>query len=287
MSNKIITAIPDEKQILQLKDMGFNDFNIHMVDKTITPQRIKQIVVSTGINVKSIHAPYSDSEEVLVENIDKYGAVHYAAMTAELLAKDEPIYLVCHTEFGATEYNHPDYLYKLSSSIDDLLNTHPHVILAIENTMLFNSYTQTISQSALPDYSKAIKTIKDLCDHKDRICSVLDVCHALSTIYAIKKVFPYWKINLEGYFSEAQDICSVIHVSNSYNYGYNANSHGVGFDSGFHDETGRLKHIVNLYEKYIPNALFVYEISESNYSERKELKNTIAAMEYLGFDPFE
>lgn len=284
--NRIVTSIPNESHIKYLKSMGFKNFNIHLLDQNTTPQKIKQIIASTGVSVKSIHVPYSDTEKVLLENINKTESIHYGAMISELLYSNEPIYLVCHTELGSSVYNTPEMLYTIVNRIDKLLSAHSHTILAIENTMIFNSLTQTISQSALPDYSKLIKELKKQSKYPDRICSVLDICHAQSTIYAIKKIFPYWKINLESYFKEAKDICSVMHLSNSYNYGYTPSSHGIGFDDDSTDELHTLDYINKLYETYIPNALFVYEISEHDYSERIELQKTINSMKKIGRNPF-
>lgn len=284
--SKSVTSIPNESHINYLKNMGFNDFNIHLLDQSLTPQRIKQIVASSNINVRSIHVPYSESERVLLENIKKTDSIHYGAMVSELLYTKDPIYLVCHTELGSSIYNNPDMLYTLINNINKLLATHPHTILAIENTMIFNSVTKSISQSALPDYSKLIAEIKKQSRYPDRICSVLDICHAQSTIYAIKKIFPYWKISIEEYFKEAQGICSVMHLSNSYNYGYTSSTHGIGFDDDFTDELNTLDYINELYEKYIPDALFIYEISEHDYSKRIELQKTVSSMKKIKRDPF-
>lgn len=285
MSNRIVTSIPNEKYISDLQKLGFSDFNIHLLDKSASPQKIKQMAVSSGINVRSVHVPYSDTDKVLIENIDRYGTMHYAAMTAELLAADQPVYIVCHTELGKTAAEHPEMIYNISTSIDELLSAYPHVILAIENTMIFNSFTMSISQSALPEYTEIIRQIRFTSNYPNRVCSVLDICHASSTIYTLKKIFPYWKINLEDYFTASSDICSMIHLSNSYNYGYTSTTHGVGFDSNCSDENLALKNIMNMYESYIPDALLVYEISESSYSKRTELKNTMKTMKQIGYEP--
>lgn len=282
--SKLATVIADETNIRYFTSLGFTDFNLHLIDYKKTPQEIKRIISASNINVRSIHVPFSDSDRVLIENIDKHNSIKYTAEIAELLYKDEPIYVVCHTQMGRTAADNPIILYTLVNSIDNLLAAYPKIIIAIENTMIFNSDLRSISQGALPDYTDMIRSLRSFSKFPDRICSVLDVCHAQSTVYTIKKIFPHWKINVEEYFSVNRDICKLYHFSNALGHGYFNTTHGIGFDSNYDEDKDRLQYYIKLYEKYIPTALFVYEISETDYKNRDEFANTIKLMELCGIN---
>lgn len=285
LSNTVATTIAKTEHLQLLKSLGFKEFNIHLLDKTISPQRIKQIVSAENIKVTSVHVPFSESDKVLLENIKDNTAFVFAAMTAELLRGKEMIYLVCHTELGKTQVEHPRMLFQLTQDINSFLSCHPHVILGIENTMILNSNTGSVSGSALPEYLDLVGFIRQNSDYPDRICAVLDICHAKSTIYSIKQMTGDWRINLESYFAKAKGICDILHVSNSTGHGYAKSEHGIGYDQSRSDDLLSLNSVIRLYRKYIPDAKFIYEISEKDYNERVELKNTMQAISRLGYDP--
>ena len=284
--SKAITCIADEKQLAELKNMGFSEVALHIIDKDITPQKMTQILSQSGMKTISVHAPFTDKKDVLIENLSECSAIHLAAMTADLLCKGEEIFVVCHTELGNTAAEHPEMLYKMIEDIDHFLSYPPNIVLAIENTMVFNSDTQSISQSVLPNYTEVIKAIKNRSKYPDRICSVLDICHAQSTVFAIKQLFPGWKITLADYFRVSTGVCRLIHFANSYAFGYTKATHGTGFNAELHDEKLKLQTAMKLIDRYLPDAKFVYEISESDYSNRVELNHTLNSMKRLGFEPF-
>lgn len=287
MAKTVVTTIANSKHIELLKGMGFSRFNLHLINKDVTPQQIKKIVSEADIDIISIHVPFSNSDQVLIENIGRYDAIPYTAQIANLLRKNEKIYVVCHTEMGKSIYEHPKMIYNISQSIDELLTAYPSIVLAIENTMIFNSFNRSISQGALPSYCDFVRLIKDKSKYPERICSVLDICHAKATIYTIRQIFSDWSISLEDYFKKNEGLCEVVHVANVYGTGYTKSTHGIGYDPAFMKDVSDLQSIINLFYTYIPDACFMYEISESDYDNRAELNNTMESMIKLGYDPLE
>lgn len=158
-----------------------------------------------------------------------------------------------------------------------LLCIFPHITLAIENEMIINIDGITRLSCGPNDVPCFIRRVrKNLPENmRSRLGSVLDICHALSTIRIKNHIFGFDDnkdelLQLEKYFVSGIDTCLICHFNNLQHYGI-GKEHGTGF---FNEEE-RFFDFLKLYQKYIPESDLVFEIREDDYSDAKNFENAI------------
>lgn len=172
----------------------------------------------------------------------------------------------------------------------EMFEKYPHTELAIENTMLVSKDGVIRTASLCGSVPNIVRRLKNKLDekYKNRIGTVFDICHALGTIRMLNRIYQILpmscvdeKAALEKYFKENADVCKILHFANASGYAINQSDHGVVFHN---NERELMLFLIDCYEKYIPNASFVIEVREEDYSDAKNFEKII--LELIGMERY-
>lgn len=178
---------------------------------------------------------------------------------------------------------------EIAQFLEMMFEKYVHCQIAIENVMVMNSkheFRTAFRHSSVPEVVKGIREeIRD--EFKDRVWTVLDVCHALSSIRIEGLICEYENLffkkdekeMLKKYFIENKDICKIIHFNNARKLGINQRNHGVPFETI--EDIELMKYLLELYYKYIPEADFVIEIMETDYTNAVNFQNTVKQLQSI------
>lgn len=238
-------------------------------------------------NVKVIHTPLSHKDknyyiDMTLESLllDEYKLIfHKVCSLAQIIAKrnNSEIIVVLHNSFNLNSIKILGYKYiDLINYLNLILNQYPNIKIGIENVIPIDGLKREVyfTNGALPSDVEVIRDIRRRLK-TDRICSVLDICHAISTINFMNLILCNEEDNLEltlkDFFALNEDIICLIHLSYAKGIGQGKTRHGQPFTSSNQDI---LEKIMDLYYKYNYNCPITIEVLEDDYVSCSNYKIT-------------
>lgn len=304
MINIIGKSIVEENQLLKSYTDGFKCIELQLfkeVDTTSTTEYMHTIKEIPGLDIYSVHTPLLGYDEIAIEDFVGTKHTKYILRTMDLaeqlaLHYNHDVNVVVHTSTNV--YTLQKYVGIWDTLLQNLtmyLDTYPNTTISIENTTPLHSGNKQgkdypiFHNGSFYDNVEIVKTLREaLPDYAHRIFSLLDICHALTTVRtfnvlntAIKKV----DVSISKFIEVNAPYCHHIHFNNLRNLGWNPDEHGCGFEDT-QEDLDLLKEICTALEKFMPNAPCVFEMCEKDYiytPNANKLK-TIDGLTKLGFN---
>lgn len=275
------------------KDIELQLFNEFENDNDCVEQLYSMVTSIPDINIQAVHSPIIDGEDINIEFIDNatdYFRLFKTIELAGLLSNfyNHEIKVIIHTAFRFDNYKRMPYLLeKIEYFIKMCLQEYDKITICFENVVpcKFNGDDLFLRNGCLFDNVKLAKYLKEKLN-TNRIGTVLDTCHMLVTIRALKKLFKdgylnkVKEINIERYFIENKEIIKLIHLCNVDHLGYNKGEHGILFRHNG-DDINLLSELINFYKEYQYRCDITIEIAESNYIENENFKNNYPLIKCL------
>lgn len=242
MKNKILAKCTAKVTPLKdRKDRMAEYVEIHLMDtEPSTPKEVEIMtrnIAESGLKAVVIHSPM-DRKYILESfgNKEANERMHLVSKLAQNMHElnGEEIVVVIHQELSMEQLKDFGMIKRITGLMAELLKAYPNVKFAIENLQLIGiEGGQLISSGGF--YDTPVKIAQYLRNklNTDRIGTVLDTCHALSSVRIVKslKEFNYYSdLCLEQYLEEYSDTLFLVHLSNAFNIGFDMD-HGRGFDS--------------------------------------------------------
>ena len=271
-------CIHEETQLRNSVRDGFTSIELQLFSDflTQTNEEVFKLVTSIeGLHVSSIHSPLLTDCELEIEDIadsnTRYPLLktfYLADMLGEHFGMMMPV--VVHATSNITDLmRKKDTLYTIGREIDIALQLFPHLEICIENTIpvISKGDRYETKNSFLYD---TVEICKFLRNHlkTDRIYTVLDTCHALTSIRFMKETQNYTNmsaVSLEEFFRQNGELTRIIHLNNVIDLGLKPGQHSVTFLPNSVDDTILLKHITDYIQTYTPQAECVLEVNEEEY----------------------
>lgn len=190
-------------------------------------------------------------------------------------AQNHQVRVVVHTELNAKRLNEcekymRDEIFKV---VHGLLDKYPYTIICLENVCSFDPDGEhfTSTNGFGFDNVKIVKTYREMFpEHKDRIYTCLDICHAEMTKQVIGMLHGYEEIihselyRVENYFINNAETCGLIHMSKTVGNGISKAKHGKPFEDKYTDKK-IIEHYMYYYNKYDYTCPICLEVSETDY----------------------
>lgn len=272
--NILIKSALKENEFADRKQMRENHIEIQLLkdfyNETPTLEEYFNTIINSEVNIDIIHTPLVFGEDVEIDNFCNEKEKNIFLKTCELanmvgFKQDKNILVVVHSSMNFRE----DMLNQSKIQIIDdvLVNTlkkYKYISIAIENIipLVINGYGINGRNGFLNDNCLYVEYFINKYGFKERIGTVLDTCHAITTI----KLLRYCNINItiEQYFDWNKQYIKLIHLANVGGNGYGKGEHGTGFLT---DEDKKvLKEIINLYYKYNYKCPITIEVYEKDYA---------------------
>lgn len=277
-SQKIICKATSAEEIRYKETLGVDGVEWQIIDKY---ENYK--IDYFGLPIYSVHTRLCEDREVVIDNIAENFSrseelteftrheIMKTFKVCEELAQRQGfrVQLVLHLNNGA-------FIDK-SSIIEffcPLFELYPDVDIAVENSMLTskNHIRNGVLSNDVPDFVVYFRSVVGE-KYKNRICSVLDICHASATIRMINLLYGrdiHFKEedSLEQYFKDFQHTCKIVHFNYLRDLGMQPN-HGTSMtDTEF-------RMCYGFYMKYLAEANLVVEMREFNYHNCINLRKTV------------
>lgn len=278
----IVSAIDKKEKGACAAEWQILDRNKHIVDD------IMDIIPISSVHTSLINGQDVEIDKCLVNEYVNITSANYhysklkeAFMAAEYCGNYQNSKVTVVAHLSNPFIQQPS---KMSNFIEKLLNTYPHCDLAIENVILMNNIGELCPGSECGATSEFIQRVKKELsgDNQNRVGTVLDTCHALSTIRTKNLI----KLNgnlsqfsrddefklLENYFISNKGVCKIMHFNNARGLGIKKKEHGTVFEDKDYDLFTK---ILEFYNTYIKESDFVIEIREEDYSNSINFKKTV------------
>lgn len=276
---KLVAKITDDLSIKDKMEKGANagewqilNNNFELTDYSLPITSVHTSLANGEISIDDCFICSAKTLEKMNETRRK---MNEAFQFAETIAKrqNHRVAVVAHIK----ERMLPGIRSEIVAYLQDILKKYPDCDLALENSMLLNGNLNIRSGVKPEDVPGIIKYLRDIMsgvglDH--RIYSVLDICHAVSTIRCINTLIHGFKEDmdeleeLEKYFINTAPYCKIVHFNYLRNLGF-GEDHGTTFSDS------EIEPILNLFLKYTPDADLVIEIREDDYNDSKNFKLTV------------
>jgi hypothetical protein len=282
----IINAKCAFEEIEQVKDRtmkkGIKDLEIQLLKNihNMPEYEIKKILRETEANINIIHLRLYDGDSVnfsdfslpLEEYFDKiYTGFIFAQKVADI-QNNGRIGVVLHLDTGIKDTQNFMKNMIFMGRIKNLLENFPSTEILIENVMLVeeNGYKNAPEGKGGCFYEPcAVAKMLNSYFKTDKFKTVLDICHAMSSIRISKELFNR-NDTLDDFFREYKDTIGLIHLAWCEKYGYD-NDHGLPFDKSRADI---LKEIMDLYDKYQYDCQITLEVYEDDFNDAKNCQET-------------
>lgn len=225
-------------------------------------------------DIKIVHTPLCKNGDLMLEVVNledlwypKFKRI--LANTCELAdaigkKSKQEIGVIIHTGVNMRDLAiHPRFIYSIGLEFDELLARYSSIYFLIENVVLSTNLHQEFKcrNGALPNYVDIIDKLKSICEYPDKFKSVLDICHAISSIRMMHR----WErdISLEDYFDKAKNTIGLIHLAYVENLGLNPGEHGIPF---IEETKADIVKVFELYNKYNYKCPITIEIPEKDYT---------------------
>jgi hypothetical protein len=263
-----------EDELLARKRINENNVEIQLLhefyEETPSLEEYLDTLLGTGLNIKIIHTPLVFGDDVEIDNFweDKNRDVFLkTCKLANMLGRklDKNILVVVHTSMDfKQDINNVEKITLIDKILLEALNKYSNISVAIENIIpvVVNHKGFFGRNGFLNDNCLYIDYFINKYGFGDRIGTVLDICHALTTI----RLMEYCKIplSLEEFFDWNKKYIKLIHLANIGDNGYGKGNHGTGFIEG--KDIDLLSDVLDLYCKYEYNCQVTIEVYEEDYT---------------------
>lgn len=261
----------------------FGDFN------DMNPVVLTELLMQfPTLNVSSIHTPILNDKEIEIEDLGDSNlkfpilkTLYLADVLASRYGHRMPVVVHACSNMNRLQ-EAKDTLYRILRELDVQLELFPNVDICIENTipLIAKGTRYEMMNSFLYDNIELTEFFRDKLN-TDRIYTVLDICHALTSIRFMQATETFTGIDsttLEEYFKRSGDLIKIIHLNNVIDLGLKKGQHGVPFLKENENDVKLLSDITRYIETYCPQASIVMEICEDEY-EVNSNANKLATIE--------
>lgn len=277
MSLEIIAKAASNKAVLDKMQKGADGIEWQLISNGNTT--IDEII-SPIVNVHTILTQDLDicldralNSYLGIEDIKTYNYLIEALELANDLGQQQNkmINVITHFYFG--EFVQKMEIWK--EWLEHLLEKYNYCNVLIENSSTFFK-TGEVRNMTAPDIipNIVLKLQSIISDkYKERLGSVLDICHMLNSIRVsnilFKNDFLYYnyvdeKEQIMKYFKSYSSTCLTVHFNNSNGLGLYGKNHGCIFE---YSEYSLFDYLMKNYMKYIPKAKLVLEVYEKDVDE--------------------
>lgn len=234
-------------------------------------------------NILAIHTPIVNKLSLNIEEIESPNTyfnlmetVSLANMVGEY--ENKPIKVICHTAFSYPLYKaFPSILNRIELVVHKILSEYPRVTLCIENVIPCenNNNGLIFRNGCLYDNVLLVKHLQELFSNSERIKTVLDTCHLVTTTRTLDLIFKNTypdisnNISIESFFKENKDVIGLIHLADVKNLGLSNGEHGIKFEQ---ERLSEMKTLIDLYYKYNYDCDITIEIVEDDYTINNNFK---------------
>lgn len=284
---KIIAKSAPVRENILAKLRTCKNIEIQLLDHITCVDQIydyyKECVSVEGADYICVHTPlirqYCSDLECVDDDIVYYDILYSYCLALRLAVKqNHTVKLIVHTDISMYKLNLlANRRIRLCLTILRLCKEilyDNHIELVIENVtpVHFDKETGEFTEFRNGVYFEAPEFVRWLryefgeTDYYDHIGTVLDICHAITTIRVEQLLSTYDKDivqvkTLEDFFIANKGFCKLIHLNDVINLGLRKGEHG----SVCTDET--LKLFGELYKKYNYDADITLEVDEPDYIE--------------------
>lgn len=241
------------------------------------PLSNSEYIEQLGDNISkifAIHIPLDKDKEYsdlqTLNNPSQRNILERACSLAQQISviNNRETLVVLHNSYSLEELNEDDTLFEsISSFFYYLLITYPSIKIGIENVIPLLHRRLLFRNGCLPSYTSVVKELRANL-HTDRIGSVLDTCHALTTFRTLELIYEHEyypiPISMEDFFKLNEGVCFLVHLADVKGLGLQNNTHGISFSD---DTTSDLMELMDLYTKYIPGTPITIEVIENDYTD--------------------
>lgn len=277
MSLEIIAKAASNKAVLDKIQKGADGIEWQLISNGNTT--IDEII-SPIVNVHTILTQDLDicldralNSYLGIEDIKCYEYLKEALELADDLGKrqNRMINVITHFYFG--EFVQKMEIWK--EWLEHLLEKYNYCNILIENSSTFFKTGEVRNMTAPDIIPNIVLKLKSIISdkYKERLGSVLDICHMLNSIRVsnilFKNDFLYYnyvdeKEQIMKYFKSYSSTCLTVHFNNSNGLGLYGKNHGCIFE---YSEYSLFDYIMKNYIKYIPKAKLVLEVYEKDVDE--------------------
>lgn len=244
----------------------YNDF------KTSSVSELVSVVKQSGVDVLLVHSPLFADGAGNIEYLKglrvREGIENTLALAGELSEYfKHKITVVLHLGVSSVLVCATDMYQVISDLLFCYLRKYPLLDVAFENVMPFDKgrfYANVFDESL---YFIDQLNAEFYCAEK-RIGTVLDVCHAIGTIRAIKAISGDCRLTVDDYFEVNMRYVKAVHLADCNGMGYNREDHGVPFK-----EKSEMMEYMNSYYKWAYSCPIVIEVREEDYLNPTNLIN--------------
>ncbi|MBU3182761.1 hypothetical protein [Clostridium psychrophilum] len=262
-----------DKEFSARKALDENNIEVQLFEgfygEEISLDEYLDTIINSGLNISVIHTPLVEGEAVEIDRFYEkriknvfYKTCELSNMLGTKLKKNILVIVHCSMSFKE-DIKNPNKIKLIDDTLLYALNKYSNISIAIENvTPIVTNRTGFYGRGGfLNDSCLYVSYFINKYGFKDRIGTVLDTCHALTTI----KLLQYCKIDvtLEQYFDWNKQNVKLIHLANIGDNGYGKDNHGIGFIEG--DDLVVLNDIMKLYFKYNYSCPITIEVIEKEY----------------------
>lgn len=270
----------DKEQLFARRSLDVSGIELQLlgdfVDNPLSIEEYINILDRDIDNINAIHVPLRSGEEIVcIQHLSekKYQEIFTRiCFLADEISKinNKEILVVIHNDLNLYEYIDEEEKYlKILNYLERILRKYKNIKIGIENVIPYKPPLASFSNGCLPNYTDFILDIRDRLNTK-RVGSVLDTCHAIVSIKIMDFLDKYINkniaITIEDYYKANKDICFLVHLCNVEDLGFNKMQHGTGFSD---NDIELMSNLMELHEKYIPQAIITLEVNEPNYTDCK------------------
>lgn len=257
-----ITVTTDDKDLSKFLKLGVTECNWQLFESDLDdPIAALNHILSMGVRPVSLHTPFRERKTPLCIEYIEYDALLRASLRVcntigERL--NQVIPTVCHT---ALPVENVWWAQAIKQDVDATLSDCPAVDLLIENGSVLPSLGCSVVESlkATTAVAKALS-----------LGTCFDLCHAtmvnrFGMLFRNHDVYDQETAYIEDILDVFADTCKLVHFANTRDYGVRRCEHGCGFD-----DKDTAAYLLSLIKSHLPNAKIVLEMSEADYTFRKE-----------------
>lgn len=284
---RIIAKSIIREENLKGKSKICRNIEIQLFDEFDRQESVKELYAKTisipNVRILAVHSPIVNNEGVNIEfigNDDDYKRIAKTIELAHMFSEyyNERIKVIIHSALDIELLTKiPDIYNNILRFFGVMLAKYPNVDFCIENVIPVNkSKTDEIymRSNCLFDGIELVNKLNEIFK-TDRFGTVLDTCHALTTIRGLQNYFKDYpeitkQFSLEDFFVKNKDCVKLIHLANVINLGYDKGTHGILFKD---DDLPLMQEILGYYKKYDYNCDITIEISENDYVLNENFKD--------------
>lgn len=274
MSLEIIAKAASNKAVLDKLKRGANGIEWQLISNGNTT--VDEIILPV-VNVHTILTNNLDicldkalNSYLGIEDIKSYEYLIEALELANALGQSQNRMINVITHFYYSEFVQKMEIWK--EWLEHLLEKYNYCNILVENSSTFFKTGEVRNMTApdiIPNIILKLQSIVDF-SYKNRLGSVLDICHMLNSIRVSNILFNsdtlyYNTVNekeqILKYFKSYSSTCLTVHFNNANGLGLSGKNHGCIFD---YSEYGLFDYLMKNYMKYMKNAKLVLEVYEED-----------------------